>query len=849
LANGATVFAEVIVDIPSRELGDKLFTYRVPDYLQKEAFIGAQVLVPFGHQDLVGGYVVSIQDHFSGSCQPKPIVEILDSDPLFDSDYIDFLYWTADYYCTSISSVIAAAVPADFGPRLKRVVELVSPQGLSNRVAPLPPSFQAEQILNLLLERGGRSLSVRALRQKSRLNQSQFYRALSALRQAGLVKISCESGSQLSPKLVKTVIWTGQTGTTDRQAEIISILRHNAGQLSLSKLIDAAGTTYATISKMAALGLVVVSEKEVLRNPLAQIPAAARQAPSSRLSLTTDQEKALAALAHDLTTTLEQSGRSALPEPRPWLLYGVTGSGKTEIYLRLIELALSQGRSALLLVPEISLTPQLADRVIARFGDRVAIWHSALSAGERYDTWRRLRSGDVRVLIGARSAVFASMPDLGLIILDEEHDSSYKQASPNPRYHARHLCLEKARRLKAMVLLGSATPDVGSYRQAREQERLLELPERVFKQAMPAVRIADMRQEFAAGNRSIFSSTLQSALGECLSRKEQAILLINRRGYANHVFCRACGYVVKCRNCSVSMVFHQPAGGPTGLGLNQRPEPLGYLSCHHCGFECEVGSDCPSCQSPFLRPYGLGTQRVAQEVQSHFPEARFLRLDSDVTTRRGAFQEIFAEFSAGRADILIGTQMVSKGLDIPAVTVVGVLAADAAFNLPDYRSLERGFQLLTQVSGRAGRGDRPGLVVLQTYNTELPALTLAQQHDYKQFAEAELSARRALDYPPFSQIIRLVVSGPDALAVQSACEALAEELTHRLDDQLSAEALKILGPAPCLIERLRGNFRFHLLVKNLAGEKGRSLVTSFLRQKRLRPGLSLAVDVDAFDLL
>jgi primosomal protein N' (replication factor Y) len=470
-----------------------------------------------------------------------------------------------------------------------------------------------------------------------------------------------------------------------------------------------------------------------------------------------------------------------------------------------------------------------------------------LSDGERYDTWRRVRAGDVKVLLGARSAVLANLPDLGLIILDEEHDGSYKQSSPAPRYHARDVALEKARRQGAMLLLGSATPDVCSYFAATQSGRIVELPKRIFQQPMPEVRMVDMRQELADGNRSIFSRLLLSRLANCLDDKEQAILLINRRGYASYVFCRACGHVLKCKNCSVSLVFHQSK--PDGAETPQNIYLGGHLACHHCGYHTSAVEICPSCQSPFIRQFGLGTQRVEEEVRMRYEDARILRLDSDVTSRRGAHEDILRQFSRGEADILIGTQMVSKGLDIANVTLVGVLAADAAFNLPDYRSIERGFQLLTQVSGRAGRGDKTGSVVMQTFNLEMPALNWSKEHDYSTFVEEELLARKTFEYPPFSQLLRVVVAGPIAYDVQVACEQLAEQLSNYLADALPQDDIKILGPAPCLLERLRGKFRFHLLLKNLAGEAGRKLLTDFLRTRRLAQGLQLAVDVDALDLL
>jgi primosomal protein N' (replication factor Y) len=661
------------------------------------------------------------------------------------------------------------------------------------------------------------------------------------LRQEGFLEIESQTSESQAPKTQKVVVWSGVDPESERQKQIVKVLIRHGGQMSLKDLLQEAKTTSATIKKLEQDKIVFLSQAEVWRDPIKSLEAAESGAPQ----LTEDQKRVLGPLCDHLAQTL------STPPPHqvePWLLHGVTGSGKTEIYLRLIEQTLNLGRTALLLVPEISLTPQLASRLKSRFGEHVSIWHSALSDGERYDTWRRLRAGDVKVLLGARSAILANVPRLGLIILDEEHDGSYKQSSPAPRYHARDVAIEKGHRQGAMLVLGSATPDVSSYFRAGKNGRLLSLPKRVLDQEMPVVTTVDMREEFANGNRSIFSRLLESSLSQCLEGKEQAILLINRRGYASHVFCRACGHVLKCKNCSVSLVFHQqknqsPATSAQNTYLN------GHLACHHCGYRASSMELCPACKSPFIRQFGLGTQRVEEEVRRRYPEARILRLDSDVTVRRGAHEEILSQFTRGEADILIGTQMVAKGLDIANVTLVGVLAADAAFNLPDYRSIERGFQLLTQVSGRAGRGTKPGTVVMQTFSMEMPVLQWSKEHNYSAFYEEEIGARQTFEYPPFSQLVRVVVSGPDADEVELACEQLAEQLGNYLADSLAINEVKILGPAPCLIERLREKYRFHLLIKNMAGAQGAAVLSDFLRSKRLAVGLNLAIDVDALDLL
>jgi primosomal protein N' (replication factor Y) len=884
------LFAEVVIDTTTRELGERLFTYNVPEHLRQEVFVGTQVLVPFGNQDLVAGYVVGLHDDINktqyGADRPdsergtlprtRPIAEVLEGEPLFDRNYISLLHWVAEYYAASIAEVISAAVPADIGPRSKRVARLAEGVELNGATSatthgtglfgalPRPLSPQEQTVLAALKGVKGKSIAVKTLKQRTALAQSKFYTALTELRRAGIVIVENESDSKAGPKTVSCVMVAGGPPKTKKQEELVTFISRAGGQIPMAELIRSAGTTHATVKKACADGVLAMVQEEVIRDPLLGLASRAKSEPPP--ALTDHQQVAYDTLRSELFRLFsasaglesEDSASTSSPvESGPWLLHGVTGSGKTEIYMRLISDALAAGRNALMLVPEISLTPQLAQRLVGRFGDQVAVWHSALSPGERFDTWRRLRAGQARVLLGARSAILAGMPDVGIIILDEEHDGSYKQSTPSPRYHARTVATERARREGALLLLGSATPDIGTFFECQSSGRIVALPERVFKQALPKSTLVDMREEFIMGNKGIFSNALERAMAERLKRQEQIILLINRRGYASHVFCRACGYVVRCRNCSVSLVYHQPTparsatrdqtfGASPGQTATALPE--GVLVCHHCAFTTNAWQICPACQSPFIKQFGLGTQRVEEEVRERFPSARILRLDSDITSRKGAYEEIFESFASGGADILIGTQIVAKGLDIARVTLVGVMAADASFNLPDYRTMERGFQLLTQVSGRAGRGAHAGEVILQTYNLDLPALALARSQDFSRFAESELESRREFEYPPFSQIIRCVISGDTLELVEATSEQLAEELSSFLEPEFTEDDVKILGPAPCIIDRLRGKYRHHIIIKNLAGDRGRTAITSFLKSRRPQ-GIVLGIDVDAVDLV
>lgn len=854
------LFAEIVIDLQARDLKDRLFTYRVPEFLLDEVFVGAQVLVPFGHQETVGGYVVALKNSCDAEFKIREIAEVLEPDPLFDKDYIDFLGWLAFKSCARLSDVVQAAIPASLAPRIKRVVRTSSKLSKEDVVkmksALAEKNASAATLLNILTSSSDKGISVTTLRQRfgrlAKKGQSQFFQALTFLKREGVVEIVAETSARTGPKTVQHVMLGGVEPKTARQKEIAALVERHNGTIVLTELLKTARTTYSTVHKLEADGVLQLQETEVFRNPMDGYTSAKRIVPQ-KPALTKAQEHVVGVLSEDLKRTLSREVKPDDPAEGPWLLHGVTGSGKTEVYLRLIEEALESKRTALLLVPEISLTPQLASRLKDRFGENVSIWHSAISPGERYDTWRRLRSGAVSVLLGARSAILAHVPNLGLIILDEEHDSSYKQSTPSPRYNAKEVAIEKARRSGALVLFGSATPDVATYHRAHQAEKILELPERVHSQAMPEVKIIDMREQLSLGNRSILSTALSHAIEKRLDVGEQVILLMNRRGYASHVFCRACGYVVRCNNCSVSLVFHKHArtahmerneGRVKAEGAQE-----GYLSCHHCGFERHSIINCPSCKSPFIKEYGLGTQQVEETVRNRFPGARTLRLDSDVAQKKGAYREIFEDFAAGEADVLIGTQMVAKGLDIANVTLVGVLVADASLNMPDYRSMERGFQLLCQVSGRAGRGLKPGQVILQTYNPDLKVFKYARHHDYGNFFRTELEAREAFSYPPYSRIIRVVLQGPEPGEVELGLERLAEELSVFAEDKAAEPALQILGPSPCVIEKVKNRFRFHLLIKVKGDETVMDSILQFLRNKKVPKELSLAVDVDALDLL
>ena len=855
------LYANIALDIEARELRDRLFAYEIPKHLNDSVFIGSQVLVPFGKQNSIGGYVVSVtRDRPAEVKRMRSIEEVVDAQPLFDREYIDFLNWLALTTCSNLSDVIQAALPSFLAPRLKRKIQLTEKgiEKFSNCQAPASP------LVRSLLTRSRSKTKARPLAlstfkrmmlRHENIDQKEFYKQLNLLKQEGLLEVFADCDKSIQPKTVVKVSPGKTAAQTERQKEILKTIRFADGSILLKDLLEQAKTTRNTIKKMHSEGVLNVQKIVEVRDPLpGVILSSTNQKNADEITLTNDQHHCLSILEKELAGCLENPSRPKDPV-EPWLLYGVTGSGKTEVYLRLIEKTLQANKSALLLVPEISLTPQLATQLVTRFSSQVAIWHSGISPQERLDTWKRLKAGSAKILLGARSAVLADIKDLGLIILDEEHDSSYKQTSPAPRYNAKTVAREKAKRHGALLVYGSATPCLVTYKSACQKNRVLELPKRVHKQKLPDVEVVDMRSELRSGNKSIFSTQLTKKIEERLENKEQIILLMNRRGYANHVFCRACGFVAKCKNCSVSLTFHRNSNRnfknivSTSLSSASPEGPRGYLACHHCGINKNLSNKCPECQSPFLKEYGLGTQKVEETILEKFPNAKSVRLDSDITQKKGAFKKVLDVFSRGDADILIGTQMVAKGLDVPNVTLVGVLAADTALNMPDYRSLERGFQLLAQVAGRAGRGSRPGEVIFQTYNPEIEVFNWAKTHDYKSFSSYELQNREQFLYPPFSRLIRVVVVADDLEAVESECLLLANQIRDEFCNQDNAQNIQVLGPAACIIDRIRGKWRHHILIKVIDKNEYMTELLGFLRMRKSKENVRTLVDVDSLDLL
>ena len=617
-------------------------------------------------------------------------------------------------------------------------------------------------------------------------------------------------------------------GATKRQAEVLEILK-NSGKMPLISFEKMAKTTRATVKKMETLGCLKLAEENIYRNPL-DILRISEKEPLFELS--GEQEKIYKGIK-------EKIGGFNLPKdemlPQTILLHGVTASGKTEVYFKLIKDCIDAGKNVLFLAPEIALASQLTKRLAKKFGtEDVAIWHSSISDGERYDVWQKLYKNEIKILAGARSAVFAPLKDIGLIIIDEEHEGAYKQTSPAPRYDARVVAQKLAEFHKCPLLLGSATPDISSYYRATNSESLFELKKRFNDAKVPPVTVINMQEYGRAAYKNVISIPLQNAIKETLENKQQVILLINRRGFSTFTQCKSCGHVIECPNCAIPMIWHSKDQ---------------MLKCHYCNHSEYFPDFCPECGSDALKNSGTGTQKIEQYIQDLFPDKNVERIDSDILVRKGEHIRLLEKFQKGDIDILVGTQMIAKGLDNPNVTLVGVISADASFNLPDFRASERGFQLLTQVAGRAGRGEFSGKVFFQTYNPDYYALASAKAQNYDEFYATEIIAREEFDYPPFSQIIRLILSGQNNFRAEKSAQEIALRMCTMVEKYGISERLEVLGPTPCVIERINGMYRFQIIIKNKMGEKGHQFVSSFLNRITMPKDVKLTVDVDPLDIL
>jgi primosomal protein N' (replication factor Y) len=797
------MYINVALNIPS----DKVFTYEVPDALSHQIKIGKRVFVPFGRRKRTG-FIVAI-DVPCDLTKVKSVMEILDDEALFSDADLDFYQWIATYFMYPLGKTLAELIPAGIE---KKDFLWITPLDLPADVSVSP----AQGKLLALLQQYPQGISLHNLTEASGLKNISTI--VQNLHLSGLLLIEEKSKKQLGVRSEKIVSLGNEnlTGTklTGRQELVVEFLQKH-GSMSIGNLIKKANTSSAVVNNLHQKGIIQFTASEVIRR--ASFQSAISRA-TERITLNSEQNQALQEISHNL-------GKNIFT---PILLHGVTGSGKTEVYLNAIEKVMAAGGSAIYLVPEIALTPQLISRIAGRFDEQnIAVLHSGIAEAIRYDQWRQIKRGKVNLVIGARSALFAPLANLSLIIVDEEHDASYKQ-DERLCYHARDLAVLKAKQSKATVILGSATPGLRSFFNAKTKKyRYLELRQRVNDKSLPKVEIIDMKaQKEKTGKAPILSDALITAIGETLSRKEQVLLFLNKRGFDTFLVCADCGHNFRCPNCAVSLKNH--------LAEN-------LIKCHYCDYSQKALPLCPSCKGSRVLTYGVGTQKLEKEIEVLFPSARLQRMDSDTTSRKGAQEQILAALEKKEIDILIGTQMITKGHDFPFITLVGVISADTSLNIPDFRASERTFQMLTQVAGRGGRGDAPGRVVIQTFNPEHYALKHAQSHDYKSFYAEEIQFRQALQYPPFGRIINVRLSSIKKEALMERANLIGKQ-AKKLAARLGGAA-EIIGPAESPLAKIRGRFRYQMLIK---GQDVNALhqIARELLEKHTDSVVKITVDVD-----
>lgn len=809
-------YAQVIVDNRASVL-DRPFTYKVGPLFEDILKEGMRVIVPFGNGNKpIKGFVIGIQDDFTCNYKLKEIIDILDDKPLISKELIQLGLWIKDEYLSPYLDAFQPILPPGDYKEINTFVELTKEE-----LKKLKLSNDEKKIIDYLSLNSPILLS----KLKEDLKINNINPILNKLEENGIIEINIdirttitkktEKWAKLNPNYSIDEILKIIGNRARKQIEIVNYLNLKGGTQCTS-LIEELNISLSTLRALEKRKVVNIYDKEVKREAVKRlIPYYEKH------TLTNEQYNAFESILKysDMSFRLEPRvmeksphsttqkggeiiGQARKPAPRmtssnKFLIHGVTGSGKTEIYLQLVEEMLKKGKDTIILVPEISLTPQTIDRFMGRFGEKVAVIHSKLSSGERFDQWRSIKTGKVKLVVGARSAIFAPFKNLGLIIIDEEHENTYK-SSQNPKYDTIDVAGKRCELENAILVLGTATPSIETYYKAQKGEyKLLELKQRANKQELPEVILVDMREELNSGNKSIFSRALYNEIKDNLEIKKQTILFLNRRGFSTFVSCRNCGYVAKCNNCDISMTYHRN---------------IDKLRCHYCGVTKDTPNVCPSCGSKYIKYFGIGTEQVEESTKELFPNANIVRMDSDTTSAKGSYEDMLEEMKAGKIDILIGTQMISKGLDFPNVTLVGIIAADTTLNLPDFRSPEKAFQLVTQVAGRAGRGDVLGKVVLQTYNPEHYSIEFAKLQDYNNFYKTEVMLRKEFLYPPFINIISILVYGEDIYNVRDVinnCFDIIKKESFFITDFKN----RVNGPNPAPLEKIKNNYRWQIILK------------------------------------
>lgn len=796
--------AEVIVDVSAYPV-DRPFDYKIPENLIDILDCGCRVKVPFGTRQVLG-FVVNIKNETDVARDKiKSISEVLDIEPVLTREMLELSKWIKNKTICYEIEALQAMLPSALRAKYEKLV--IAETTVEKLPYNLQPFFENTNVVNFNLFQKENLLSPLKKAIKDHLLSIHYsVKQQGKVKEIRKVKIH-EDVNQLI--LIENQI----SNRAKKQKQLIHFMKNHVGEIfSIDTLLDESNTSIQVLHTLIELGAAEFILEEIYRNPFQS-----EVKKTNFLPLNNQQEEAFKKITNAMKKQKSET----------FLLHGITGSGKTEIYLQAINECIQNGKEAIVLVPEISLTPQMTERFRSRFGELVAVMHSGLSVGEKYDEWRKVHKQKVKVVVGARSAIFAPFQNVGLIILDEEHESTYKQED-SPRYHARDVAIWRSEYHQCPVILGSATPSLESYARGKKNVyTLLTLSQRALHQPLPAVEIVDMREELKKGNRSMFSERLAESIKMRLEKKEQIVLFLNRRGYSSFVLCRDCGTVLHCQNCDISLTYHKTTE---------------KLKCHYCGYEDKTPRFCPQCNSEHIRYFGTGTQKVEEELVKLFPQARVVRMDVDTTKRKGSHEQILKQFGNGDADILLGTQMIAKGLDFPNITLVGVLSADSSLHLPDFRSSEKTFQLLTQVSGRTGRHEKLGEVVIQTYSPEHYAVQLAKTQNYELFFNQEMFIRHQAGYPPYYFLALIQVSHEDLMDAKNYAMKVSEWLRTKLSFDVS-----IIGPTPSSISRMQNRYRYQCLIKY---KKEPNLIPTLIelirmyRSDWIKKGIILTVDLD-----
>lgn len=821
-------YCEVAVNTGTRQT-DRLFTYKIPKGLLEKVAIGSKVVVPFGlGNKLLEGYVFNLKTNTDFK-NLKSISYVLENDVSLTKSQIELCNWLRETYLCTYLEAITPLIPTGTSLKRNKIYYICNKEediylndlNLSKNQIKIIKFIKNNHSANhheIVKEIGpncNRELK-KLIDKKIICFEESFYTDVSTkYKKVVELNFSPDMKDEIMEKLSKRAF---------KQIEVLKFLLDN-NNIDLRKLLLKTKASRSTISSLEKKGLVIIKNQKDFRTPI------------DYKSIQQESHNTLNSEQKEVYKKISSSMKSNISET--FLIHGVTGSGKTEVYIKLVQDVLSKGEQAIILVPEISLTPQILNKFVKVFGKKVAVLHSKLSLGERFDQWKKIKNNEIPIVIGARSAIFAPCNNIGLVIIDEEHESSYKSET-NPKYNTIEVGKFICRKKGIPLVLGTATPSVESYyKTLNNNYNLLELKERFNKNPMPSIKVVDMRKELEEGNKSMFSRSLFNGIKENLDNKKQTILFLNRRGHSTFISCRSCGFVLKCKDCDISLTYHQKGN---------------TARCHYCGYRANIPKICPSCGSKYIKYFGSGTEKVEGYVKKVFPSAAVKRLDMDTTARKGELEKIIKSLESRKTDILIGTQMVTKGLDFPYVTLVGVLSADLTLNLPDYRANERTFQLLTQVAGRAGRHDFKGKVIVQTYSPDNYAINTSKRYDYKNFFNNELNLREEFLYPPFYELINIIIYGENERSVIKSSNNLSDQLKSSFHKEKNkVNDIIFLGPNPAIYNKVKKNYRWQILIKHKSIDRKiiKDIINNICninRNKIIDNNVYLSIDINPYNI-